>query len=92
MNLRFENDVNLYGYKTVAPETSEYVKFENDVNLYGNKTLMLPHQPGNGFENDINLYGNKVNRISGVTSSCTIYLQGPEEKFYLCIMFLRVRD
>ncbi len=60
LNLRFENDVNLYGCKTTALPRTTASPFENDVNLYGCKTKdILPSIPKR-FENDVNLYGCKT--------------------------------
>lgn len=43
MNLRFENDVNLYGNKTKNWEQAMALAFENDVNLYRNKTANVAY-------------------------------------------------
>ena len=40
LNLRFENDVKMYGTQT-AKSTHEYIRlFENDVKMYGTQTLL----------------------------------------------------
>lgn len=36
-NLRFENDVNMYGIQTIAKVDFQH-KFENDVDMYGIQT------------------------------------------------------
>ena len=38
LNLRFENDVNMYGIQTRFGERTERERFENDVNMYGIQT------------------------------------------------------
>ena len=37
-NLRFENDVEMYGAQTEADNNKEDVEFENDVEMYGAQT------------------------------------------------------
>ena len=38
LNLRFENDVKMYGTQTVPAEVNAFVEFENDVKMYGTQT------------------------------------------------------
>ena len=38
LNLRFENDVKMYGTQTVSCRTNAVVQFENDVKMYGTQT------------------------------------------------------
>ena len=38
MDLRFENDVKMYGIQTGVPCEIVYVLFENDVKMYGIQT------------------------------------------------------
>ena len=38
LNLRFENDVNMYGIQTHPVSAAEVALFENDVNMYGIQT------------------------------------------------------
>ena len=38
LNLRFENDVKMYGTQTMAYRTKVEVRFENDVKMYGTQT------------------------------------------------------
>ena len=38
MNLRFENDVKMYGIQTDIEELPQYTVFENDVKMYGIQT------------------------------------------------------
>ena len=39
-NLRFENDVEMYGAQTPLVETPEETVFENDVEMYGAQTSL----------------------------------------------------
>ena len=60
LNLRFENDVEMYGTQTSAHMGAECIKFENDVEMYGTQTtrgmisLLVP------FENDVEMYGTQT--------------------------------
>ena len=38
LNLRFENDVKMYGTQTEASAFDDYDRFENDVKMYGTQT------------------------------------------------------
>ena len=38
LNLRFENDVKMYGTQTFAYSTQFITSFENDVKMYGTQT------------------------------------------------------
>ena len=56
-NLRFENDVEMYGAQTTIPSTIQIYQFENDVEMYGAQTdgvlVFICFQ----FENDVEMYG-----------------------------------
>ena len=39
LNLRFENDVKMYGIQTTFEDAFVGVKFENDVKMYGIQTI-----------------------------------------------------
>ncbi len=39
MDLRFENDVKMYGIQTTNQNDTPYHKFENDVKMYGIQTI-----------------------------------------------------
>ena len=39
LNLRFENDVKMYGTQTIIPCTGKRRQFENDVKMYGTQTI-----------------------------------------------------
>ena len=38
LNLRFENDVKMYGTQTIVKAVAPFVGFENDVKMYGTQT------------------------------------------------------
>ena len=40
LNLRFENDVNMYGIQTNTSSITQNAEFENDVNMYGIQTFL----------------------------------------------------
>ena len=60
MNLRFENDVKIYGIKTELPYNHEKGLFENDVKIYGIKTFDILSKIFSEFENDVKIYGIKT--------------------------------
>ena len=39
LNLRFENDVEMYGTQTTVNGTPLFIMFENDVEMYGTQTI-----------------------------------------------------
>ena len=39
LNLRFENDVKMYGTQTKSAPSADKLAFENDVKMYGTQTL-----------------------------------------------------
>ena len=39
LNLRFENDVKMYGTQTIIDFIEVCLKFENDVKMYGTQTM-----------------------------------------------------
>jgi len=40
LNLRFENDVKMYGTQTSSLDEEKQSQFENDVKMYGTQTLV----------------------------------------------------
>ena len=40
LNLRFENDVKMYGTQTANSALNEILAFENDVKMYGTQTFV----------------------------------------------------
>ena len=57
---KFENDVKIYGIKTLGFPLSSMLRFENDVKIYGIKTFMGRFDELFGFENDVKIYGIKT--------------------------------
>ena len=41
LNLRFENDVKMYGTETITHGNTGYDWFENDVKMYGTETKVV---------------------------------------------------
>ena len=60
LNLRFENDVKMYGTQTRWKSVSVSARFENDVKMYGTQTIKLPSQTAAMFENDVKMYGTQT--------------------------------
>ena len=60
LNLRFENDVEMYGTQTHYAKTFIGKQFENDVEMYGTQTEK--HRSGTipRFENDVEMYGTQT--------------------------------
>ena len=56
-NLRFENDVEMYGAQTAAILFSAVCGFENDVEMYGAQTRLELYYKREEFENDVEMYG-----------------------------------
>ena len=63
LNLRFENDVKMYGTQTSRPGRSPSNGFENDVKMYGTQTKNIDHGYSYKFENDVKMYGTQTNRV-----------------------------
>ena len=60
LNLRFENDVKMYGTQTGTYPTFAESKFENDVKMYGTQTNYSPCRNAVLFENDVKMYGTQT--------------------------------
>ena len=56
-NLRFENDVEMYGAQTSSICIMELSVFENDVEMYGAQTTVQTIGNTTAFENDVEMYG-----------------------------------
>ena len=56
-NLRFENDVEMYGAQTNICFPYVHLQFENDVEMYGAQTVWLIVTLHRWFENDVEMYG-----------------------------------
>ena len=62
LNLRFENDVKMYGTQTVRQVSKEAAQFENDVKMYGTQTAITPFRCLILFENDVKMYGTQTSQ------------------------------
>ena len=60
LNLRFENDVKMYGTQTDQPGARSKEGFENDVKMYGTQTVSNPSPDPLRFENDVKMYGTQT--------------------------------
>ena len=60
LNLRFENDVKMYGTQTETCKRQSGLWFENDVKMYGTQTLPFLLLRSMRFENDVKMYGTQT--------------------------------
>ena len=60
LNLRFENDVKMYGTQTGIIRSRLYALFENDVKMYGTQTTLNSAPTLLVFENDVKMYGTQT--------------------------------
>ena len=60
LNLRFENDVKMYGTQAVVHVLEECKLFENDVKMYGTQARYCVGLPHVQFENDVKMYGTQA--------------------------------
>ena len=60
LNLRFENDVKMYGTQTVDFAIFPAHRFENDVKMYGTQTVTIWFEDMRWFENDVKMYGTQT--------------------------------
>ena len=60
LNLRFENDVKMYGTQTFRKENHCLRWFENDVRMYGAQTVIACKHSIILFENDVKMYGTQT--------------------------------
>ena len=60
LNLRFENDVKMYGTQTAGDDSHGYDQFENDVKMYGTQTTTSLDALHLLFENDVKMYGTQT--------------------------------
>ena len=63
LNLRFENDVKMYGTQTPRKPVSSSGAFENDVKMYGTQTKMTNCKRRKKFENDVKMYGTQTSPL-----------------------------
>ena len=62
LNLRFENDVKMYGTQTPFAVSEDGKLFENDVKMYGTQTRRGRKETHPAFENDVKMYGTQTPR------------------------------
>ena len=60
LNLRFENDVEMYGTQTIWQKRPFKTTFENDVEMYGTQTCLVNRENLLTFENDVEMYGTQT--------------------------------
>ena len=63
LNLRFENDVKMYGTQTVWAHINSSRRFENDVKMYGTQTRERICMVRLMFENDVKMYGTQTHLL-----------------------------
>ena len=63
LNLRFENDVEMYGTQTPCRIHEHNPRFENDVEMYGTQTGHYHKPARSSFENDVEMYGTQTIRF-----------------------------
>ena len=68
-NLRFENDVEMYGAQATRHCTVNALLFENDVEMYGAQADLLRLREQMLFENDVEMYGAQA-AISNMLLNC----------------------
>ena len=64
LNLRFENDVKMYGTQTARKILPDAITFENDVKMYGTQTRLIFSTITEQFENDVKMYGTQTIHLS----------------------------
>lgn len=63
LNLRFENDVKMYGTQTPIRPAKDLLRFENDVKMYSTQTFSGQILLNRTFENDVKfIFVNNKNR------------------------------
>ena len=62
LNLRFENDVKMYGTQTFPKIFQAAFTFENDVKMYGTQTMEFSISLILSFENDVKMYGTQTQK------------------------------
>ena len=64
LNLRFENDVKMYGTQTDSAFSAVQISFENDVKMYGTQTSFPLFSISRAFENDVKMYGTQTSKLT----------------------------
>ena len=60
LDLRFENDVKMYGTQAIFAMSDYLDVFENDVKMYGTQAVWYESQFDYVFENDVKMYGTQA--------------------------------
>ena len=60
LDLRFENDVKMYGTQATIRLQGTRRRFENDVKMYGTQACSLSYIAFTRFENDVKMYGTQA--------------------------------
>ena len=60
LDLRFENDVKMYGTQAYIYTVSCTLRFENDVKMYGTQAERAIVFGEQTFENDVKMYGTQA--------------------------------
>ena len=68
-NLRFENDVEMYGAQALDQRCLYIIMFENDVEMYGAQASSSPVPCTGAFENDVEMYGAQANPCCNITAN-----------------------
>ena len=71
LNLRFENDVKMYGTQTLRLLQYRKTEFENDVKMYGTQTTLNSIPTFLVFENDVKMYGTQTH--TGLNSRTCLF-------------------
>ena len=70
LNLRFENDVKMYGTQTNKRRVERKGMFENDVKMYGTQTASNRGNINILFENDVKMYGTQTEGNEETIQEC----------------------
>ena len=63
LDLRFENDVKMYGTQAARCLSMKDSQFENDVKMYGTQASLIVFLHLGEFENDVKMYGTQALKI-----------------------------
>ena len=63
LDLRFENDVKMYGTQAAIDLFPNIKLFENDVKMYGTQAEALKNDSERAFENDVKMYGTQAGSL-----------------------------
>ena len=69
LNLRFENDVKMYGTQALISKKCCSFWFENDVKMYGTQAYTAAIEAWKQFENDVKMYGTQASFVLSICST-----------------------